>query len=69
LDEAFWIASSRSLSSGAHSHDPLAPRDDGPSPPSRLIAAHACATGATIVTANATEFKRVRGLKVDDWLA
>src|SRR5207248_7634789 len=25
----FWIASSRSLSSGAHSRDPLAPRNDG----------------------------------------
>ena len=33
-----------------------------------LIAAHACATGATIVTANTDEFKRVRGLKVDNWL-
>jgi hypothetical protein len=27
--EAVWIASSRSLSSGAHSRDPLAPRNDG----------------------------------------
>jgi hypothetical protein len=26
---AKWIASSRSLSSGAHSRDPLAPRNDG----------------------------------------
>jgi hypothetical protein len=26
---ARWIASSRSLSSGAHSRDPLAPRNDG----------------------------------------
>jgi len=34
-----------------------------------LIAAHATATGATIVTANAGEFKRVRGLKVENWLA
>jgi tRNA(fMet)-specific endonuclease VapC len=33
-----------------------------------LIAAHAYATGATIVTANAEEFKRVRGLKVENWL-
>ena len=33
-----------------------------------LIAAHACATGATIVTANAGEFKRIRGLKVENWL-
>jgi tRNA(fMet)-specific endonuclease VapC len=34
-----------------------------------LIAAHAYATGATVVTANVDEFKRVRGLKVENWLA
>lgn len=34
-----------------------------------LIAAHARATGATIVTANAGEFKRMRGLNVENWLA
>jgi tRNA(fMet)-specific endonuclease VapC len=34
-----------------------------------LIAAHAYATGATIVTANAGEFKRIRGLNVENWLA
>jgi tRNA(fMet)-specific endonuclease VapC len=34
-----------------------------------LIAAHAYATRATIVTANADEFKRIRGLKVENWLA
>jgi len=34
-----------------------------------LIAAHARATGSTIVTANADEFKRVPGLKVENWLA
>jgi tRNA(fMet)-specific endonuclease VapC len=33
-----------------------------------LIAAHAHATGATIVTANTGEFKRIRGLKVENWL-
>lgn len=33
-----------------------------------LIAAHACATGATIVTANTDEFKRIRGLNVENWL-
>lgn len=33
-----------------------------------LIAAHACMAGATIVTANADEFRRVRGLKVENWL-
>lgn len=34
-----------------------------------LIAAHARATEAIIVTANADEFKRVRGLKIENWLA
>jgi tRNA(fMet)-specific endonuclease VapC len=34
-----------------------------------LIAAHARALGATVVTANAQEFKRVRGVKVENWLA
>jgi len=33
-----------------------------------LIAAHACAVGATIVTANSDEFNRVRGLRVENWL-
>jgi tRNA(fMet)-specific endonuclease VapC len=34
-----------------------------------LIAAHARAVGATMVTANVDEFKRVPGLKVENWLA
>lgn len=34
-----------------------------------LIAAHAYATGATIVTANSSEFKRILGLNVENWLA
>ena len=33
-----------------------------------LIAAHARATGATIVTGNIGEFRRVRGLSVENWL-
>lgn len=33
-----------------------------------LIAAHARALGATVVTANAREFRRVMGVKVEDWL-
>ena len=33
-----------------------------------LIAAHARATGATVVTANTQEFKRVPGLTVENWL-
>ena len=34
-----------------------------------LIAAHAYATGSTVVTANTSEFRRIRGLKVENWLA
>lgn len=34
-----------------------------------LIAAHALATGAIVVTANADEFKRIQGLNVENWLA
>lgn len=34
-----------------------------------LIAAHAQALGATVVTANVGEFRRVRGLNVENWLA
>jgi tRNA(fMet)-specific endonuclease VapC len=33
-----------------------------------LIAAHARAIDATMVTANSDEFKRVRGLKVENWI-
>jgi tRNA(fMet)-specific endonuclease VapC len=34
-----------------------------------LIAAHALAIGARVATSNISEFERVRGLKVVDWLA
>lgn len=34
-----------------------------------FIAAHALALGATLVTANVAEFGRVRGLRVENWLA
>jgi tRNA(fMet)-specific endonuclease VapC len=34
-----------------------------------LIAAQACSIEAIVVTANTSEFKRVRGLKVENWLA
>ena len=33
-----------------------------------LIAAHALATGRTVVTANVGEFGRVKGLAVENWL-
>ena len=34
-----------------------------------LIAAHAIALGATLVTNNEREFRRVRGLKIENWVA
>jgi tRNA(fMet)-specific endonuclease VapC len=34
-----------------------------------LIAAHALAAGTTIVTGSTDEFKRIRSLKVENWLA
>lgn len=34
-----------------------------------LIAAHARSAGVIIVTANADEFKRIRGMKVENWLS
>jgi len=34
-----------------------------------LIAAHAISLGATLVTANEREFRRIAGLKVENWLA
>ena len=34
-----------------------------------LIAAHAVSVGAILVTGNTKEFKRVRGMKVENWLA
>jgi tRNA(fMet)-specific endonuclease VapC len=33
-----------------------------------FVAAHALAAGATVVTGNADEFRRVKGLKVQNWL-
>ena len=33
-----------------------------------LIAAHACALAATVVTANVGEFRRIPGLNVENWL-
>lgn len=40
---------------------PIGPND-------MLIAAHALAVGAVIVTANVGEFSRVRGLNVENWI-
>lgn len=33
-----------------------------------LIAAHAYAVGVTLVTANVSEFQRIRGLQIENWL-
>ncbi|RCW79893.1 tRNA(fMet)-specific endonuclease VapC [Paracoccus lutimaris] len=33
-----------------------------------LIASHACAAGAILVTDNTDEFSRVRGLRVENWI-
>lgn len=33
-----------------------------------VIAAHACASGITLVTANTAAFTRIRKLKVENWL-
>ena len=37
-------------------------------PTDLFIAAHACSMGVTLITHNAEDFRRVRGLKVEDWL-
>ena len=34
-----------------------------------LIAAYAIALGATLVTNNEREFKRVKGLRIENWVA
>lgn len=44
------------------SGQPIGPND-------LLIAAHARSLGTIIVTANVSEFRRVRGLAVENWLA
>ena len=38
-------------------------------PNNLLIAAHACAADLTIVTGNEREFRRVSGLRVENWMA
>jgi tRNA(fMet)-specific endonuclease VapC len=44
-----------------HQGTPIGPND-------LLIAAHALASDLTVITANAGEFSRVPGLKVENWL-
>lgn len=47
----------------------LAARGTPIGPNDMLIAAHALAIGATLVTANLREFERVPGLLVENWLS
>lgn len=47
----------------------LASRGTPIGPNDMLIAAHALAIGATLVTANLREFERVPGLLVENWLS
>ncbi|OAM91521.1 type II toxin-antitoxin system VapC family toxin [Termitidicoccus mucosus] len=47
-------------------HD-LESRGMGIGPMDTLIAAHALRLGATVVTRNVSEFRRVSGLKVENW--
>jgi PIN domain len=42
-------------------HNPIGPYD-------LLIAAHACSLGAVLVSKNVSEFRRVPGLRVENWL-
>ena len=58
LDAALHYADIRAVLEGAGT--PIGPLD-------LLIAAQARSLGATLVTANAGEFKRVKGLKVLAW--
>jgi tRNA(fMet)-specific endonuclease VapC len=41
----------------------------GIGPYDTLIAGHALALGAILITSNAWEFSRVRGLKLENWMA
>ena len=52
---------------GAIRADPQA-RGQPIGPTDLFIVAHAISIGATLITHNTGEFRRVRGLKVEDWL-
>ena len=47
----------------------LVPVGETIGPNDLLIAVHACAAGLTVVTGNEREFRRVPGLRVENWLA
>jgi tRNA(fMet)-specific endonuclease VapC len=47
----------------------LEKKGNGIGPYDTLIAGHALALGVKLITANTKEFRRVHGLKVDNWLA
>jgi len=65
----FWLADF-TLEAALHYADiraTLEPKGTAIGPLDLLIAAQARSLGATLVTANVREFKRVRGLKVLSW--
>ena len=61
LDEAVPFQYAKLRHHLAQQSTPIGPNDT-------LIAAHALALGATLVTDNETEFRRVPGLQVENWL-
>lgn len=70
-----WLAAFRVLSMGDDSREHFArvkcdlmTRGQLIGPMDLLIAAHALALDATLVTNNEREFKRVKGLKIENWL-
>lgn len=62
------LADSARAAYGTLRHD-LERRGSVIGPLDMLIAAHALALGATLVTNNEREFKRVKGLTVENWVA
>jgi tRNA(fMet)-specific endonuclease VapC len=62
FDEAAAEAYGRIRASLEASGTPVGPLDT-------LIGAHALSLGAVLLTHNAREFRRIRGLAVEDWLA
>jgi len=47
----------------------LEKKGNGIGPYDTLIAGHSLALGVKLITANTKEFRRVHGLKVENWLA
>jgi len=73
VDELFATVKVVPFTSGAdiayaHLRSDLERRGQLIGPNDMLIAAHALALGAILVTDNVREFKRVKGLKIENWL-